>query len=240
MSHECCIWSCEAKISSLSMESTYRFNLPFSSCLHLRTMCSLSLILRMTMILEWMFTIGFVATTHVDVSRNYLENLDVDQTQGSNQRRCTTMFRSPRFKERGASRYTESWQSCCSCSRRLSSDLMGLLTIQIAPITCRNYAQRFCIGDERCLTGYHQVMSSMEPVFGDTWTFSVSICRPIQLKNDESQLPCMTKTQLGHCFVVCCLAHGDEIGNERMDMINAPQAPECHITAELWLHLATC
>ena len=70
--------------------------------------------------------------------------------------------------------------------------------------------------------------------------FHISICRPVQLKNDESQLSCMTKTQLGHCFVICCLAHGDEIGNERMDMINAPQAPECHITAELWLHLATC
>ena len=73
MSHEHCILSREAKISSLSIESTYLLNLSFSSCLHLRTMCNLSLILRMTMILERMSTIGFVAITHVDVSRNYLK-----------------------------------------------------------------------------------------------------------------------------------------------------------------------
>ena len=42
------------------------------------------------------------------------------------------------------------------------------------------------------------------------------------------------------CFIDCCVAHGDRIDNERMDMINAPQAPECHVIAELWLHLATC
>ena len=78
MSHEHCIHSREAKISSLSIESTYLLHLPFSSCLHLRTMCNLSLILRMTMILERMFTIGFVAITHVDVLRNYLKTLDVD------------------------------------------------------------------------------------------------------------------------------------------------------------------
>ena len=77
-SHEHCIHSCEAKISSLSMESIYLLNLSFSSCLHLRTMCSFSLILRTTMIFERMFTIGFVAITHVDVSRNYLKIWDVD------------------------------------------------------------------------------------------------------------------------------------------------------------------
>ena len=48
-------------------------------------MCNLSLILRMTMILEHMFIIDFVAITHVDVSRNYLKIWDVDQTQGSNE-----------------------------------------------------------------------------------------------------------------------------------------------------------
>ena len=30
-----------------------------------------------------------------------LKNLDVDQTQDSNQNRCTTMFRSPWFKNKG-------------------------------------------------------------------------------------------------------------------------------------------
>ena len=121
------------------MESTYRFNLPFSSCLHLRTMCNISLILRMTMILEHMFTIGFVAITHVDVSRNYLKILDVDQTQGSNQKRCTTMFRSPWFKNEG---HPDTW----------SHGNLGILTaygraritwvsshIGFAPISCRNY-----------------------------------------------------------------------------------------------------
>ena len=120
--------SCEAGNSNLPIESTYLVNLLLSSCLHLRTMCCLSFIERMVMMLERMPTLGFVTCSHSEVSRNHLKILDVDQTQGSNQKRCTTMFHSPRFKERGESRYTESWQFCCSCSKQLSSDLMGLLT----------------------------------------------------------------------------------------------------------------
>ena len=127
------------------------------------------------MILERMPTFGFVTCSHGGVSRNHLTILDVDQTQGSNQKRCATMFHSPRFKERGASRYTESWQSYCSCSKRLSSDLMDLLTNRIAQITCKSYTIRSCIGNERCLTGYHQVMSSMELLSEDTWAFQVNI-----------------------------------------------------------------
>ena len=79
------------------------------------------------------------------------------------------------FKERGESRYTESWQSCCSCRRRLSSDLMDLLSNQIAPIACTSYALCICVGNGRCLTGYHQVMSSMELLSEDTWAFQVNI-----------------------------------------------------------------
>ena len=94
---------------------------------------------RMVMILERMPTFGFVTFSHGGVSRNHLKILDVDQTQGSNQKRCTTMFHSPRFKERGESRYTESWQSYCSYSERLSSDHMDLLTNRIAQITCKSY-----------------------------------------------------------------------------------------------------
>ena len=52
-------------------------------------------------------------------------------------------------------------------------------------------------------------------------------------------VPRFLKAQLGDCFIVCCLAHGDMIDNERMDMINAPQASEYHVTAELWFQLAT-
>ena len=60
-------------------------------------------------------------------------------------------------------------------------------------------------------------------------------------QNDGSQLrAAFLKAQLGHCLIVCCLAHGDGIDNERVDMINASQAPEYHITAEPWLRLATC
>ena len=140
MSYECCIHSCEAKISSLSIGSTYLLNPPFSSCLHLRTMCNLSLILRMAMVLECMFTIGFVAITHVDVSRNCLKNLDVDQTRGSNQKRCTTMFRSPRFKDEG---HPDTWSHgnlAVPYSERQSKDHMGLFAYRFAPISCRNYA----------------------------------------------------------------------------------------------------
>ena len=53
-------------------------------------------------------------------------------------------------------------------------------------------------------------------------------------------VPRFTKAQFGHGLVVCSLAHGDAIGNELMDMINAPQALVYHVTAELWLRLATC
>ena len=145
----------------------------------------------------------FATCSHGGASRNYLKILDVGRTQGSNQRRCTTMFRSPRFKERGASRYTESWQSCCSCSRRLSSDLMGLLTIQIAPITCKSNALRFCIGNERCLTEYHQVMSSMELLSGDTWAFQVIILSTNPAQNDGSRLSAYFQSSTWMLF--CCL-----------------------------------
>ena len=59
-------------------------------------------------------------------------------------------------------------------------------------------------------------------------------------KMGHNCVPCLTKAQLGRCFVVCSLAHGDAIGSELLDMINAPQAFEYHVTAELWLQLATC
>ena len=53
-------------------------------------------------------------------------------------------------------------------------------------------------------------------------------------------VPCFIKAQLGRYFVVWSLAHGDAIGSELLDMINAPQAFKYHVTAELWLQLATC
>ena len=53
-------------------------------------------------------------------------------------------------------------------------------------------------------------------------------------------VPYFTKAQLGCGFVVCSLAHGDAIGSELSDMINAPQAFECHVADELWLRMATC
>ena len=101
MSHEHCIHSREAKISSLSIESTYLLNLSFSSCLHLRTMCSFSLILRTMMIFERMFTIGFVAITHVDVSRNYLKILDVDQLKIATKRGAQQCFARLGLRTRG-------------------------------------------------------------------------------------------------------------------------------------------
>ena len=114
---------------------------------------------RMVMILERMPTFGFVTFSHGGVSRNHLKILDVDQSQGSNQKRCTTMFHSPRFKERGESRYTESWQFCCSCSKQLSSDLMGLLTSWQWKVSYR----------------ISSMLSSMERLSEDTWAFQVNI-----------------------------------------------------------------
>ena len=151
------------------------------------------------------------------------------------------MFRTPRFKERGASRYMESWQSCCSYSERQSKDHMGLFAYRFAPISCRNYAFCFCVGNERCLTEYHQWCLQWSFCLKIPGPFHVSICRPIQLNTMVHDcLPRLLKAHLGDCFIDCCVAHGDRIDNERMDMINAPQAPECHVVAELWLHLATC
>ena len=41
-------------------------------------------------------------------------------------------------------------------------------------------------------------------------------------KMGHNCVPFLTKAQLGRCFVVCSLAHGDAIGSELLDMINAP------------------
>ena len=65
-------------------------------------------------------------------------------------------------------------------------------------------------------------------------------CRPIHLNTmGHDSVPRLLKAQLGDRFKVCCLAHCDMIENERMDMISAPQASECHVTADPRLQLAT-
>ena len=53
-------------------------------------------------------------------------------------------------------------------------------------------------------------------------------------------VPHPTEVQLECCFVVCSLAHAVAIGSELSDMIDAFQAFEYHVTAELWLLVATC
>ena len=69
----------------------------------------------------------------------------------------------------------------------------------------------------------------------------VTELRIIQLKTmGHNCVPYFTKAQLGCGFVVCSLAHGDAIGSELSDMINAPQAFECHVADRLWLRMATC
>ena len=84
------------------------------------------------------------------------------------------------------------------------------------------------------------MMSSMERLFEDTWTFACWYFRLIQLNTmGHDIVPRLLKARLEDRFIVGCLAHGDMIENERMDMISAPQASECHVTADLWLQLAT-
>ena len=53
-------------------------------------------------------------------------------------------------------------------------------------------------------------------------------------------VPHLTEVLLECCFVVCSLAHAVTIGSELSDMIDALQAFEYHVTAELWLLVATC
>ena len=66
-------------------------------------------------------------------------------------------------------------------------------------------------------------------------------CRPIQLNRmGHDIVPRLLKIRFEDRFIVCCLAHGDGIGDERMDMISTTQASGFHVTADLWLHLATC
>ena len=85
------------------------------------------------------------------------------------------------------------------------------------------------------------MMSSMELLFEDTWTFSCYYSRQIHLNAmGHGGVPRLLKTCFEDRFVVCCLALGDGIGDEWMDMISTTQASECHVTAELWLCLATC
>ena len=66
-------------------------------------------------------------------------------------------------------------------------------------------------------------------------------CRPIHLNTmGHDSVPRLLKNRLEDRFVVCCLALGDGVGDEWMNMISTTQASECHVTAELRLHLATC
>ena len=80
------------------------------------------------------------------------------------------------------------------------------------------------------------MMSSTERLFEDTWTIFMLVSRLIQLNAmGHGGVPRLLKTCFEDRFVVCCLALGDGIGDEWMDMISTTQASECHVTAELWL-----
>ena len=68
--------------------------------------------------------------------------------------------------------------------------------------------------------------------------FRVSIVGQSSSKMSHNCVPCFFKAQLGRCFVLCDLAHDDAVSSELLDMINAPQAYEYHVAAELWLQLA--
>ena len=84
------------------------------------------------------------------------------------------------------------------------------------------------------------MMSSRGLVFEDTWTLFILVLSANPAQTMGHNCVPFVKSQFGCCFVVCSLAHGDAIGSELLDMINAPQAFEYHVTAELWLQLATC
>ena len=78
----------------------------------------------------------FRATVHPP----QLKNLDVDQAQDSNQIRCTTMFRSPWFKNKG---HPDTWSH--GNLAVLTANGRARITwvcshIGFAPISCRNYA----------------------------------------------------------------------------------------------------
>ena len=99
----------------------------------------------------------------------------------------------------------------------------------------------FCLGNERCLTEYRQCCLQWNACLKIPGPFHVSISRPIQLNTmGRDIVPRLLKTRLEDRFIVCCLALCGMIGNEWMDMISTTQASECHVTAELWLCLATC
>ena len=85
------------------------------------------------------------------------------------------------------------------------------------------------------------MMSSLERLFEDTWTYSCLnfVGNPSQ-HTDSRRRATSSENRFEDRFVVCCLALGDKIGNEWTDMISTTQASECHVNAELWLHLATC
>ena len=70
---------------------------------------------------------------------------------------------------------------------------------------------------------------------------SIQLFRPIQLNAmGHTCVPHLTEVLLECWFVVCSLAHAVTIGSELSDMINALQAFEYHVAAELWLQLTTC
>ena len=88
---------CEFEITNLPVGPMRLLNLLLTSCLRLGTMRRLSVIEHRAMMLECMLFSALLHVLHGEVSRNHLKILDVGQTHGSNQKRCTTMFHSPQF-----------------------------------------------------------------------------------------------------------------------------------------------
>ena len=103
--------------------------------------------------LECMPICGLSHVLHGEVSRDNSKILDVGQTHDSNDENAQWCF--TRFSLQGTRgiQINGVMASYCSCSKRLSSDLWDLLTSSdYAEFT--QYAP--CIGDESCLTEYHQ------------------------------------------------------------------------------------
>ena len=134
--------SCEAELSNLPAGPLHLLNLLFTSCLDLGTMCRLSFIEHRVMMLECMPICGLSHVLHGEVSRDNSKILDVGQTHDSNDENAQWCF--TRFSLQGTRgiQINGVMAICCSCSKRLSSDLLDLLTNRITQITCKCYTIR--------------------------------------------------------------------------------------------------
>ena len=173
---------CESEISNLPVGPLHLLNLLLTSCLHLGTMRRLSFIEHRAMMLECTLIVGFwnmffLVRYREKVWRSWMLVIFSDGNDESAQQWFTRLsLRGTRVIQKNGV-----MASYCLCSKRLSSDLLNLLTNRITQVTCKCYTMRSL--RRRWTFSYRisLICSSMEPLSEDTWAFNSTLStNPVQ------------------------------------------------------------